>query len=146
MRSLEGTSVQPARSEGRLFTIMRPQHVLQMLVVLSAIGAVQAQQPDAAQVAQERRQAELDAPRFVEVLLAKADGVSLNRFIAVAVTKKVGVLEIGSAKRTPGPITGGVMPGEWRRSRDDADDGSCISLAPGGSVTPVPESWDAGRR
>lgn len=39
-----------------------------MLIVLCAVGAVRAQQPDAAQIAEERRQAELDAPRLVEVL------------------------------------------------------------------------------
>ena len=64
-------SVQPVRSEGRLFTMMRRQHLLQMLVVLCTVGAVQAQQPDAAQIAQERRQAELDAPKLVEVLELK---------------------------------------------------------------------------
>ena len=51
--------------------MMRRQHLLQILVVLCAVGTVQAQQPDAAQVAQERRQAELDAPKLVEVLELK---------------------------------------------------------------------------
>ena len=51
--------------------MMRRQHVLQMLVLLCAAGAVHAQQPDAAQIAQERRQAELDAPKLVEVLELK---------------------------------------------------------------------------
>ena len=51
--------------------MMRRQHLLQMLVVLCAVGAVDAQQPDAAQIAQERRQAELDAPKLVEVLELK---------------------------------------------------------------------------
>jgi ubiquinone/menaquinone biosynthesis C-methylase UbiE len=51
--------------------MMRRQHVLQMLAVLFAVGAPHAQPPDAAQVAQERRQAELDAPRLVEVLELK---------------------------------------------------------------------------
>ena len=64
-------SVQPVRSEGRLFTMMGRQHLLQMLVVLCAVGAVHAQQPDAAQIAQERRQAERDAPKLVEVLELK---------------------------------------------------------------------------
>ena len=50
---------------------MRRQHLLQMLVLLCAVGAVHAQQPDAAQIAQERRQAELDAPKLVEVLELK---------------------------------------------------------------------------
>ena len=52
--------------------MMRRQHLLQSLVVLCAVGTVQAQQPDAAQVAQERRQAELDAPKLVEVLELKS--------------------------------------------------------------------------
>ena len=51
--------------------MMGRQHLLQMLVVLCAVGAVHAQQPDAAQIAQERRQAELDAPKLVEVLELK---------------------------------------------------------------------------
>ena len=51
--------------------MMRRQHLLQMLVVLCAVGAVHAQQPDAAQIADERRQAELDVPRLVEVLELK---------------------------------------------------------------------------
>ena len=51
--------------------MMRRQHLLQMLVVLCAVGAVDAQQPDAAQIAQERSQAELDAPKLVEVLELK---------------------------------------------------------------------------
>ena len=63
--------VQPVRSEERLFTMTRRQHLLQMIVVLCAVGAVHAQQPDAAQIAQERRQAELDAPKLVEVLELK---------------------------------------------------------------------------
>src|SRR3954451_6563618 len=49
----------------------RRQHLLLILVVLCAIGAVHTQQPDAAQIAQERRQAELDAPQLVEVLELK---------------------------------------------------------------------------
>lgn len=49
----------------------RRRHVLQMLVVISAAGALHAQEPDAAQVAQERRQAELDATKLVEVLELK---------------------------------------------------------------------------
>src|SRR5688572_15953435 len=51
--------------------MMRCQRLLQMLVVLCAVGAVRAEQPDAAQLAQERRQAELDAPKLVEVLELK---------------------------------------------------------------------------
>ena len=51
--------------------MMRRQHLLQMVVVLCAVGVVQAQQPDAAQIAQERGQAELDAPKLVEVLELK---------------------------------------------------------------------------
>src|SRR4051812_50201694 len=51
--------------------MMRRQHLLQMLGVLCTVGAVHAQQPDAAQVAQERRQAELDAPKLVEALELK---------------------------------------------------------------------------
>ena len=51
--------------------MMRRQHLLQMLVVPCAVGAVHAQQPDAAQIAQERRQAERDAPNLVEVLELK---------------------------------------------------------------------------
>jgi predicted methyltransferase len=56
---------------------MRPsimsRHTLALLfALLSAAVAVDAQQaPDAAQVAQERRQAELDAPKLVEVLELK---------------------------------------------------------------------------
>jgi len=50
---------------------MRRQHLLQMLVVFFAVGAVHARQPDAAQLAEERRQAELDAPKLVEVLELK---------------------------------------------------------------------------
>jgi predicted methyltransferase len=50
---------------------MRRHHLLLMLVVLLAVAAVHARQPDAAQIAQERRQAELDAPRLVEVLELK---------------------------------------------------------------------------
>jgi SAM-dependent methyltransferase len=49
----------------------RRQHLLLILIVLCAAGAVHAQQPDAAQIAQERRQAELDAPTLVEVLELK---------------------------------------------------------------------------
>ena len=52
--------------------MMRRQHLLQTLVVLCAAGTVRGQQPDAAQIAQERRQAELDAPKLVEVLELKA--------------------------------------------------------------------------
>src|SRR4051812_12248851 len=63
---------QPVRSAGRLFTMMRLPHLLQMLVVPCAVvGLMHAQQPDAAQVAQERRQAELDAPKLVEALKLK---------------------------------------------------------------------------
>jgi hypothetical protein len=51
--------------------MMRREHLLQMLVVLCAVGAVHAQQPDAAQIAQERKQAELDVPKLVEVLELK---------------------------------------------------------------------------
>ena len=51
--------------------MMGRQHLLQMLVVLCAVGAVHAKQPDAAQLAQERRQAERDAPKLVEVLELK---------------------------------------------------------------------------
>ena len=51
--------------------MMRRKHVLQMLVLFCAAGAVHAQQPDAAQIADERRQAELDVPRLVEVLELK---------------------------------------------------------------------------
>jgi protein-L-isoaspartate O-methyltransferase len=52
--------------------MMRLPHLLQMLVVPCAVvGAMHAQQPDAAQVAQERRQAELDAPKLVEALELK---------------------------------------------------------------------------
>jgi SAM-dependent methyltransferase len=47
---------------------MRRQHVFQTLVLLCTVGAVHAQQPDAAQIAQERREAERDAPSLVEVL------------------------------------------------------------------------------
>jgi protein-L-isoaspartate O-methyltransferase len=50
---------------------MRRQHLLQIVVVLFAAAAVHARQPDAAQIAQERRQAELDAPTLVEVLQLK---------------------------------------------------------------------------
>ena len=64
-------SIQPVRSERRLFTMMRRQHLPQMLAVLCSVGALHAQQPDAAQIAQERRQAELDAPKLVEVLELK---------------------------------------------------------------------------
>ena len=62
---------QPVRRKGRLFTMLRRQHMLQILGVLCAVGSVLAQQPDAAQIAQERRQAELDAPKLVEVLELK---------------------------------------------------------------------------
>ena len=51
--------------------MMRRKPLLQMLVLFCAAGAVRAQQPDAAQIAQERRQAELDVPRLVEVLELK---------------------------------------------------------------------------
>jgi ubiquinone/menaquinone biosynthesis C-methylase UbiE len=47
---------------------MRRQHLLQIVVGLFAVGVVHARQPEAAQIAQERRQAELDAPWLVEVL------------------------------------------------------------------------------
>jgi protein-L-isoaspartate O-methyltransferase len=51
---------------------MRRQRLLHLLVVLCAAAVVvQAQQPDAAQIAQERRQAELDVPKLVEVLELK---------------------------------------------------------------------------
>jgi SAM-dependent methyltransferase len=51
---------------------MRRQRLLHLLVVLCAVAVVvQAQQPDAAQIAQERRQAELDVPKLVEVLELK---------------------------------------------------------------------------
>ena len=42
-------SVQPERSDGRPMTMTRRQPLLQILVVLCAVGAVQAQRPDAAQ-------------------------------------------------------------------------------------------------
>jgi SAM-dependent methyltransferase len=42
-----------------------------MLVVFCAAAAVRAQAPDAAQIKEERRQAELDAPKLVEVLELK---------------------------------------------------------------------------
>jgi hypothetical protein len=51
--------------------MMRRQHLLLMLVVLCAVGEVHAQPPDATQIAQERRQAELGAPELVEVLELK---------------------------------------------------------------------------
>src|SRR3990170_4979016 len=51
--------------------MMRRQHLLQVIFVLCAVDAAHAQQPDAAQIAQERRQAELDAPKLVEVLELK---------------------------------------------------------------------------
>src|SRR5688572_19672354 len=49
---------------------MRLMTMLRFFVVLLAVGAVtiNAQEPDARQVAQERRQAELDAPKLVDVL------------------------------------------------------------------------------
>jgi protein-L-isoaspartate O-methyltransferase len=51
---------------------MRRQRLLHLLVALCAAAVVvQAQQPDAAQIAQERRQAELDVPKLVEVLELK---------------------------------------------------------------------------
>jgi len=52
--------------------MMRLPHLLQMLVVPCAVvGLMHAQQPDAAQVAQERRQAEIDGPKLVEALELK---------------------------------------------------------------------------
>ena len=51
--------------------MMRHEHLLHILVVLCAGGTVHAQQPDAAQIAQERRQAEFDGPKLVEVLELK---------------------------------------------------------------------------
>jgi protein-L-isoaspartate O-methyltransferase len=51
--------------------MMRRQHLLRILVGLCAIRAVHAQRPDAAQIAEERRQAELDVPRLVEALELK---------------------------------------------------------------------------
>jgi SAM-dependent methyltransferase len=48
--------------------MMRRQRLLRIVAVLCTVSAVEAQQPDAAQIAQERRQAELDAPRLVQVL------------------------------------------------------------------------------
>lgn len=64
-------NVKPARLRRRLSIMIRPQHVLRLAVVLCAVGTMHAQQPDAAQIAQERRQAELDAPKLVEVLELK---------------------------------------------------------------------------
>ena len=71
MAKRDSRTVQAVTSEERISTMMRHQHLLQMMVVLCAVGAVHAQQPDAAQIAQERRQAELDAPKLVEVLELK---------------------------------------------------------------------------
>jgi protein-L-isoaspartate O-methyltransferase len=51
--------------------MMRCYDLLRILVVLCAVGTLHAQQPDAAQIAQEREQAELDAPKLVEVLELK---------------------------------------------------------------------------
>ena len=51
--------------------MMRRQHFPPIVAVLCAFGAMHAQQPDAAQIAEERRQAELDAPKLVEVLELK---------------------------------------------------------------------------
>jgi len=51
--------------------MMRRLASLQILLVLCAFGTMHAQQPDDGQIAQERRQAELDAPRLVEVLELK---------------------------------------------------------------------------
>ena len=51
--------------------MMRPPHLLRILAVLCAVGTLHAQQPDAAQIAQERRDAELDAPSLVEALELK---------------------------------------------------------------------------
>jgi len=42
--------------------------VLVPLATLAAIGAIEAQQPSARQIAQERAQAELDAPKLADVL------------------------------------------------------------------------------
>src|SRR3954468_16518299 len=64
-------SFQPIRLGRRLFTMVRPHHLVRTLVVLAAAGTLHAQQPDPAQVAQERRQAELDAPKLVDVLELK---------------------------------------------------------------------------
>jgi SAM-dependent methyltransferase len=52
--------------------MMPRQHLLGVVAVLCTVGGVYAQQPDAAQIAQERRQAELDAPNLVDVLGLKA--------------------------------------------------------------------------
>jgi SAM-dependent methyltransferase len=49
----------------------RPNFGLSLAVLLLAAGAAQAQQPDARQIAQERKQAELDAPKLVELLELK---------------------------------------------------------------------------
>lgn len=51
--------------------MMRRPHLLPILFAVCAAGAAHAQQPDAAQIAQERRQAELDVPKLVEVLELK---------------------------------------------------------------------------
>ena len=48
--------------------MMRHQYVRQTVAVIFAVGAVHAQQPDAAQIAQEREQAERDLPSLVEAL------------------------------------------------------------------------------
>lgn len=49
-----------------------PRTQLLQIVLFCAVAAANAQGPDAAQVAQERRQAELDAPKLVDVLELKA--------------------------------------------------------------------------
>src|SRR3954465_13737004 len=48
--------------------MMRRLHLLPIVLVFGAISGLPAQQPDAAQMAEERRQAEVDVPRLVEVL------------------------------------------------------------------------------
>jgi predicted methyltransferase len=63
--------LQPPRPGYRLSSMTRRHLLVVLAVVLSAANLAVAQEPDAKQVAQERAQAELDAPKLVDVLELK---------------------------------------------------------------------------
>ncbi|MGH9220407.1 MAG: class I SAM-dependent methyltransferase [Vicinamibacterales bacterium] len=69
---------------------------LAALIIVEAVGVLGAQQQDAAEIAQERRQAELDAPKLVEIL---------------GVTPGMTIADIGSGG---GAMT--VVLGKWNTS------------------------------
>ena len=63
--------------------------------------------------------------------LAKADGVSLNQWIAVAVAQKVGAVEV--ANEFLGKRAADAKPGEFERYLDEAPD---VPPMPGDELPP----------